>query len=66
MTLAQHKASKLPVVAIYILLHFENNVREAFAPNPFPAPIVHMYLASYPGPPFNFARGGPGVQKYII
>ena len=23
-------------------------------------------LASYPGPPFNFARGGPRVQKYIM
>ena len=24
------------------------------------------YIASYPGPPFNFARGGPGVRKYVI
>ena len=25
-----------------------------------------IHIASYPGPPFNFARGGPGVQKYVI
>ena len=25
-----------------------------------------LQIASYPGPPFNFARGGPGVRKYII
>ena len=24
------------------------------------------YIASYPGPPFNFACGGPGVRKYVI
>ena len=23
-------------------------------------------LASFPGPPFNFARGGPDVRKYVI
>ena len=25
-----------------------------------------VYLASYPGPPFNFACGGPGSRKYVI
>ena len=25
-----------------------------------------VYLASYPGPPFSFAHGGPGVRKYVI
>ena len=25
-----------------------------------------LFLASYPGPPFNLACGGPGVRKYVI
>ena len=30
---------------------------------------AHLHLqysvASYPGPPFNFAHGGPGLRKYV-
>ena len=28
--------------------------------------VLAKHLASYPGPPFNFARGGPGVRKYVM
>ena len=27
---------------------------------------AYSYVAMYPGPPFNFARGGSGSRKYVI